>query len=113
VHGQSRWLQLPAPDWSRPGRLEITTGAGTAVYRVSVIRSSLACCGNLVGFELAKEGSEAVHHIDITSPWGWRCDCPDASWRDQYATNANAARCKHVVGLREAVNRLTGGPQAA
>jgi hypothetical protein len=98
---------------NKPGRLEISTRNGTAVYVVTVLRSGCRgdhFGGQLVGFQLEKEGSGEIHAIDTTPVWGWTCDCPDAYWRDKYAASAEAARCKHVVGLRAALEHL---PRAA
>jgi hypothetical protein len=98
---------------NKPGRLEISTRTGTASYVVTVLRSGRPgghFGGHVVGFQLAKETNGEVYSIDTTPVWGWVCDCPDAFWRDKYATSADAARCKHVVCLREALNHL---PKAA
>jgi hypothetical protein len=98
---------------NKPGRLEISTRTGTAVYIVTVLRSGCPGAhfgGQLVGFELEKEGTGEVYAIDTTPVWGWTCDCPDACFRERYATSAEAAGCKHVVGLRAALDHL---PRAA
>jgi hypothetical protein len=96
-----------------PGRLEISTRTGTAVYVVTVLRSGLPGShfgGQVVGYQLEKEGTGEVYAIDIMPPWGWSCDCPDAYWRRQNAKSAESATCKHVVGLRAALDHL---PKAA
>jgi hypothetical protein len=98
---------------NKSGRLKISTRTGTAIYVVTVLRSG---CRDrhfgrqVVGFQLANESNGEVCAIDTTPVWGWSCDCPDAYWRDKYATSADAARCKHVVCLREALKHL---PKAA
>jgi hypothetical protein len=93
----------------KPGRLEISARTGTAVYVVTVLRSGCAGAhfgGQLVGFQLEKEGTGEVYAIDTTPVWGWTCDCPDACFRERYATSPEAAGCKHVVGLRAALEQL-------
>jgi hypothetical protein len=97
----------------KPGRLEISTCTGTTVYVVTVLRSGAPGShfgGQVIGFQLEKEGSGAVYPIDTTPVWGWTCECPDACFRERYATRAEAVGCKHVIGLRAALDHL---PKAA
>ena len=113
VRGEGRWLVPLHVESDTPGRLEISTRTGTYVYGVTVRRSGSPggdFGGQLVGFQLENERNGEVYSIDTTSPWGWTCDCPDAYWRDKNATSGDAARCKHVVCLRAALDHL---PKAA
>jgi hypothetical protein len=113
VHGQARWLVPMHIESNKPGRLEISTRTGTAVYVVTVLHSGAPCSHfgwQVIGFQMEKEGSGEVYAIDITPVWSWSCDCPDACYRERYATCPEAAGCKHVVGLRAALDHL---PKAA
>src|SRR5262249_31074906 len=88
--------ERPAPDWSTPGQLIISTSTGASVYTVSALQDG----GRLVGFRLEKLGCETVYHVGITDPHGATCECWDHYRREPYAVDPRARYCKHVTALQ-------------
>jgi hypothetical protein len=103
--GAVRWVRPPAPDWSVPGLLVISTATVGNTYAVSAVRSGDGphFGGRIVGIALEKQGAAEVYHVDVTPVWGWSCDCWDALIRDRYAVDPAARCCKHSVLLHEAL----------
>jgi hypothetical protein len=95
VSGFFTWKQRPAPVWSTPGLLIISTITGGNTYRVSAFLDE----GRILGFRLEKLGSDEIYDIDVTDPYGPTCTCWDALVREKYATNPAARFCKHIVAL--------------
>jgi hypothetical protein len=114
VTGNAVWVTPLDIEHGCPGQVILATDKLAARYTVQVLRS----CGckhfgsQIVGFRLTNEASGAVYDIDTTPVWGWTCDCPDAVWRDTAALTPKAARCKHVVLLRQALDQLPAPAQS-
>ena len=56
----------------------------------------------LVGYRLTNRASGKVYDVEITAD-AWRCDCPDFIHRRD---GKDAKGCKHVAGLRAALQRV-------
>jgi hypothetical protein len=84
VAGFCKWV-VPIGEASGVGVLDIN---GT-VYTVSVLN----LYGQLTGYRLEKLDGP-TYDLDATAE-PWRCDCPDATYRNR--------ECKHVKALRAAL----------
>jgi hypothetical protein len=84
VAGFCKWV-VPIGPVSHTGVLEINR----TVYTVTVLYLD----GRTAGYQLEKLGGP-VYDIDATAP-EWRCDCPDAIYRER--------ECKHVRAVRAAL----------
>jgi hypothetical protein len=102
VSGTFVWKEYPAPDWSTPGLLIISTATGGNTYTVEAILDD----GRVLGFTLAKLGRETVYHVNTTEPHGWTCECWDALVREKYATDPRARYCKHVTALQSVLGEV-------
>jgi hypothetical protein len=52
------------------------------------------------GFRLTKADG-TVYDVDTSAPWGWQCDCADATYRPE-----RPGGCKHAGGLRRDIEAL-------
>jgi hypothetical protein len=114
VTGTAVWITPLDIKHGCPGQVVLATERIATRYAVEVIRSC-GCRhfgGQIVGFRLTNDASGAVYDIDTTPVWGWTCDCPDAVWREGAALTPAAARCKHVVLLRQVLDQLPAPAQA-
>jgi hypothetical protein len=84
VSGNCRWV-VPIGPVSHTGVLEINQ----TVYTVTVLYLD----GRVSGYRLEKLDGP-TYDIDATAQ-EWRCDCPDATYRNR--------ECKHVKVLRVAL----------
>jgi hypothetical protein len=50
------------------------------------------------------DGSDRTHHVDFTAPYGWTCDCEDATYN-----SGRPGGCKHLVACRQMARSLKGG----
>jgi hypothetical protein len=98
VSGSCRWLS--AFDDRGTAVLEIN---GTAYTVQQLLGWPEGAEGSeLVGYRLTNRESGKVYDLEVTAE-PWRCDCPDFLHRRD---GKDAKGCKHVAGLRAALQRI-------
>ena len=100
VHGFARWIGgKPTQGMLDHGDavLQITAAGKEASF--FFVGENKDNDGRRLGFRLVKIDAldkTATYDVEIT-PYGWRCDCPDATYTDR------PGGCKHCAGLRAAL----------
>jgi hypothetical protein len=97
VSGSCRWLSRF--DANGVAALEIN---GTAYTVEQLLDFGRAGSGGLAGYRLTNRQNSKVYDVEITAD-AWRCDCPDFVYRRD---GKDAKGCKHVAGLRAALQRI-------
>jgi hypothetical protein len=97
VSGSCRWLS----------RFDANGAAGLEINGTAYTVEQLLDFGGdgpsgLAGYRLTNRASGKVYDVEIT-PDAWRCDCPDFLHRRD---GKDAKGCKHVAGLRAALQRI-------
>src|SRR5262245_48962498 len=49
-------------------------------------------------------GTDTWHHVDFTAPYGWTCDCADATYNGD-----RPGGCKHRIAAQRLAQQLKGG----
>jgi hypothetical protein len=54
-----------------------------------------------------------IYDVDISQPWGWTCDCPDAQFRSRECKHVRALRCALKAAGISSVQKPETKPQPA
>ena len=84
-------------------RYDPADGAGTVVlngklYLLGAVKDGPRTTGLAFG---PLDGTDRVHHVDFTAPYGWTCDCEDATFNGD-----RPGGCKHRVAARRMAEAL-------
>jgi hypothetical protein len=73
--------------------------------------------GPTLGFRLTRLADylvdRKVYDVDISQPWGWTCDCPDAQFRSRECKHVRALRCALKAAGVSATQKPEPQPQPA
>jgi hypothetical protein len=86
-------------------RYDAAEGVGTVCFKGRMYLLEAVKDGRrTTGLALAPlDGTDTVHHVDFTAPYGWSCDCPDAVYNGD-----RPGGCKHVNAARLMAGALKG-----